>query len=173
VRHVSSRPATVGRANPNAPLTWENDDDQQPLPQSCTSSALSSNSNGSSTENTSSTLTAKGGDLPPVPAGATSSGFSSRYRDDHQATVRHGAAGGQQASAASALSSNSIANRLLHPEREPSDEYDDEFDDRYDDEVYVPREGVGSVVQGRHPEDDLPDTTMLDSVILPAIASVS
>jgi serine/threonine-protein kinase 24/25/MST4 len=36
--------------------------------------------------------------------------------------------------------------------REPSDEYDD--------------------LEDRLPEDDLPDTTMLDSVVLPAIASV-
>jgi serine/threonine-protein kinase 24/25/MST4 len=36
--------------------------------------------------------------------------------------------------------------------REPSDEYDD--------------------LEDHIPEDDLPDTTMLDSVVLPAIASV-
>jgi serine/threonine-protein kinase 24/25/MST4 len=36
--------------------------------------------------------------------------------------------------------------------REPSDDYDD--------------------LEDHHPEDDLPDTTMLDSVVLPAIASV-
>lgn len=36
--------------------------------------------------------------------------------------------------------------------REPSDEYDD--------------------LEDHLPEDDLPDTTMLDSVVLPAIASV-
>lgn len=37
-------------------------------------------------------------------------------------------------------------------QREPSDEYDD--------------------LEDHLPEDDLPDTTMLDSVVLPAIASV-
>jgi hypothetical protein len=36
--------------------------------------------------------------------------------------------------------------------REPSDEYDD--------------------LEDHIPDDDLPDTTMLDSVVLPAIASV-
>ena len=42
---------------------------------------------------------------------------------------------------------------------EPSDEYDEDFEDQPDD--------------GHAPgEDELPDTTMLDSVVLPAIASV-
>lgn len=46
--------------------------------------------------------------------------------------------------------------------KELSDEYDDDFEDQDLD------------VQNRRPqgEDDLPDTTMLDSVVLPAIASV-
>jgi serine/threonine-protein kinase 24/25/MST4 len=44
--------------------------------------------------------------------------------------------------------------------REPSDEYDDDYDD---DDIH----------DGPPPsDDDLPDTTMLDSVVLPAIASV-
>lgn len=46
--------------------------------------------------------------------------------------------------------------------REPSDEYDDD----YEDQVVDPR---AHQVTG---DDDLPDTTMLDSVVLPAIASV-
>ena len=46
--------------------------------------------------------------------------------------------------------------------REPSDEYDDD----YEDQVVDPRGHQGA------PEDELPDTTMLDSVVLPAIASV-
>lgn len=49
------------------------------------------------------------------------------------------------------------------PARDPSDEYDDDFED---DALEVRNtNGKG--------EDDLPDTTMLDSVVLPAIASVS
>lgn len=45
--------------------------------------------------------------------------------------------------------------------REPSDEYDDDYEDQDD------------VANGPPPsDDDLPDTTMLDSVVLPAIASV-
>lgn len=51
-------------------------------------------------------------------------------------------------------------NRLA---KELSDEYDDDFEDQDLD------------IRNHHPqgEDDLPDTTMLDSVVLPAIASVS
>lgn len=45
--------------------------------------------------------------------------------------------------------------------REPSDEYDDDFED---EEIHAQAQPV---------EDELPDTTMLDSVVLPAIASVS
>lgn len=47
--------------------------------------------------------------------------------------------------------------------REPSDEYDDD----YEDPVTDPR------AQNVPVDDELPDTTMLDSVVLPAIASVS
>jgi serine/threonine-protein kinase 24/25/MST4 len=54
--------------------------------------------------------------------------------------------------------------------RETSDEYDD-YDDGYD--TYPSR--VPPARQASPPPsiDDLPDTTMLDSVVLPAIASVS
>ncbi|KAF7792546.1 hypothetical protein EIP86_003587 [Pleurotus ostreatoroseus] len=44
--------------------------------------------------------------------------------------------------------------------REPSDEYDDDFED---EEIHAQAQPV---------EDELPDTTMLDSVVLPAIASL-
>ncbi|KAI0076051.1 Pkinase-domain-containing protein [Panus rudis PR-1116 ss-1] len=45
--------------------------------------------------------------------------------------------------------------------REPSDEYDDDYEDQVPD------------TRGHVPiDDDLPDTTMLDSVVLPAIASL-
>lgn len=46
--------------------------------------------------------------------------------------------------------------------REPSDEYDDD----YEDPVADPRGQIVAV------DDELPDTTMLDSVVLPAIASM-
>lgn len=45
--------------------------------------------------------------------------------------------------------------------REPSDEYDEDFEDQDEQDGPPPS------------DDDLPDTTMLDSVVLPAIASVS
>lgn len=44
--------------------------------------------------------------------------------------------------------------------REPSDEYDDDYEDQDEHEGPPPS------------DDDLPDTTMLDSVVLPAIASL-
>jgi serine/threonine-protein kinase 24/25/MST4 len=62
--------------------------------------------------------------------------------------------------------------------REPSDEYDDYDDQYYDDgQDYVVDEVAGAE-RGHHGgghdllDEDLPDTTMLDSVILPAIASL-
>ena len=61
-------------------------------------------------------------------------------------------------------------------EREPSDDYDDDdYDDQYD---YPPSpttrlDGLPSKLDDMHLDDDLPDTTMLDTVVLPAIASVS
>lgn len=55
----------------------------------------------------------------------------------------------QQATVRHGVVGSAEGNGVL---REPSDEYDD--------------------LEDHHPEDDLPDTTMLDSVVLPAIASV-
>ncbi|KAJ7040259.1 kinase-like domain-containing protein [Mycena alexandri] len=59
-------------------------------------------------------------------------------------------------------------------QREPSDEYDD-YDDQYSDS-YTTRSGSTAQLSEKlahvQLEDDLPDTTMLDSVILPAIASL-
>ncbi|KIM88795.1 hypothetical protein PILCRDRAFT_61744, partial [Piloderma croceum F 1598] len=57
-------------------------------------------------------------------------------------------------------------------QREPSDEYED-YGEHYED-VYSSRSQILQEGQGEAPlEDELPDTTMLDSVILPAIASVN
>lgn len=57
--------------------------------------------------------------------------------------------------------------------REPSNEYED-YEDQYYDHDYADEPANPKVVQNDHDplDDDLPDTTMLDSVILPAIASV-
>lgn len=99
---------------------------------------------GSSGTSNSSTSTIKG-DLPPIPG--VNAGTQRRY--DQQATVRH-------------------APSAVGVQREPSDEYDD-YEGQYTNGVDSVAAGMGNVQL----EDDVPDTTMLDSVILPAIASVS
>ncbi|KAI0323039.1 Pkinase-domain-containing protein [Amylostereum chailletii] len=138
VRNAAARPGTIGRASTNPaqvsgpPLTWEYDGGTR-----SSSSDLSINGNstrrGPSSDSASvtSSITAKGDILPPLPIPAS----SSKSTVDQQATVRHPppeAHGGKY--------------------REPQDDYED-----YDDHP---------------PEDELADTTMLDSVVLPAIASL-
>jgi len=71
---------------------------------------------------------------------------STPKKPDREATVRHG--GGSTTD----LKENNNGSAI----REPTDEYDD-----YENDIEE---------QG---EDDFADTTMLDSVVLPAIASVS
>lgn len=56
-------------------------------------------------------------------------------------------------------------------QREPSDDFDD-YDDQYLDYPEKPSP-IMQKMEELHLDDDVPDTTMLDSVILPAIASVS
>ncbi|KAJ7459061.1 kinase-like domain-containing protein [Mycena galericulata] len=150
VRHA----ATVGRSQnqiqvSGPPLTWENNGTRR--------SDGSSGSSGSYIS-TNSSITVKG-DLPPLPPSPAVS-----RRVDQQATVRHM----PEPAAGSRNSHHSV-------QREPSDEYeDDDYDDQYSD--YTARgesaaqlsEKLGHVQL----QDDLPDTTMLDSVILPAIASL-
>lgn len=93
-------------------------------------------------------------DLPPLPSSPKSPRPPSAYE---QATVRHALPGGPAPN-----------NGQEAQQREPSDE--DEYGDQYT--TTYPR-GASIVEQKRDVEDDeLPDTTMLDSVILPAIASV-
>jgi len=54
-------------------------------------------------------------------------------------------------------------------QREPTNPYEDEqYEDAYSSHSQILQEGRGEVPL----EDELPDTTMLDSVILPAIASL-
>jgi serine/threonine-protein kinase 24/25/MST4 len=85
-------------------------------------------------------------------------------RHDQQATVRNtpGSVGQEGAQRGS--------------RREPSDEYED-YGDQYPDEHRAdspsPRKQDNSQRLLSVEEDPLPDTTMLDSVILPAIASVN
>lgn len=154
VRNAAARPGTIGRANPNPmpvsgpPLTWEYNGDSVRSTDSGGSGSSQININGGrrgsssgSDSNTSisSSITAKGDHLPPIPQGQVPGRF------DHQATVRHGLPGEKGTKSSS---SGGGGQR-----KEAVDEYDDYADDRV-------------------PEDDLADTTMLDSVVLPAIASV-
>lgn len=57
-------------------------------------------------------------------------------------------------------------------QREPSDEYED-YGDQYLGTFPSKAATLQQTLEDAHLDDDLPDTTMLDSVILPAIASVS
>ena len=142
---------TVGRAQSSIkvsgpPLTWENN--------GTTRSDVDDEEDSAPASATSSTFSRRGpsasteattvGSKSELPPLPTSA--SSQRKIDHQATIRNGAA-------AAAV------------KREPSDDYDDDFEDEPN--------GYVAGANGRPPVDDeLPDTTMLDSVVLPAIASV-
>ncbi|KAF7303118.1 Protein kinase domain-containing protein [Mycena kentingensis (nom. inval.)] len=147
VRHV----ATVGRSQnpiPGPPLTWENNGTRR--------SDSSGSSGSGSYISSNSSITVKG-ELPPLPP---SPAISRRVERDQQATVRH------------APEPQRGSHRSM--QREPSDEYDDDYDDQYSDQ-YTARGSTTQLTEKMNHvqiEDDLPDTTMLDSVILPAIASL-
>jgi serine/threonine-protein kinase 24/25/MST4 len=64
-------------------------------------------------------------------------------------------------------SSGNRADMKIKHKKEPSDEFEDFGDDTYSQSTLQQR------IAPRPVEEDIPDTTMLDSVILPAIASVS
>ncbi|KAF7969012.1 hypothetical protein HWV62_10236 [Athelia sp. TMB] len=145
-----ARGGTIGRAQQNPiqvsgpPLTWENNG---------TSRSKGSGSSGSSIKSSLSKKT----DLPPLPPPEPST--PSKY-SDQQATVRNVPSGGVDLS---------TPKRAV--QREPSDEYED-YGDQYQD-TYPSRSAIIEEGRGEVPlEDELPDTTMLDSVILPAIASL-
>ncbi|KAH7875581.1 kinase-like domain-containing protein [Lentinula edodes] len=169
VRHVNDR-GTVGRShNPvqvsGPPLTWENNG---------THSYDSSSSSGGSSFRRDSSYSHK--------SNASSHGSSvtmTPNNKDQQATVRHmpPAAGATTTAAAVASTPRSGNSRVVH--REASDEYDDDFTYE-DDEGYAggyrqSDEILEEKISRTHLTDDeveVPDTTMLDSVILPAIASL-
>jgi len=101
---------------------------------------------------------AKKTELPPLPAAEPSPSSPSK-RSDHQATVRN------------APSAVDVSTPKRAPQREPSDEFED-YGDTYGDS-YPSRSQILEEARGEVPlEDEMPDTTMLDSVILPAIASL-
>jgi serine/threonine-protein kinase 24/25/MST4 len=98
------------------------------------------------------------GELPPLPP----SPAGSRGQFD-QSTVR-------KSPNVSAESHSRLSQS--HQPRQPSDEYDDDYDDQYTEAYPDPADLIEGKMNNAHLEDELPDTTMLDSVILPAIASV-
>jgi serine/threonine-protein kinase 24/25/MST4 len=157
IRH-GGRPNTIGRAHHSIraptgpPLTWENNDtapryDGPPLaPQQRIPDPTYS-----------SPATERGDrNLPPIPP------LSANSSDFHQSTVRH-----------MQPVENNRSTHGVPVQQAPSENYDD-YDDQYADTYSSTK---SSVVQQKmreiQLEDDLPDTTMLDSVVLPAIASVS
>lgn len=144
----AARPGTIGRAQQN-PIQVSG----PPLTWENDSTSRSEGS-GSSGGSFKSSLTTKG-ELPPLPT-------SNNRHSDHQATVRNLPSGGV----------DPVASGQRTVQREPSDEYDD-YDDQYLD-AYSNHSRILQEGRGQAPlDDELPDTTMLDSVILPAIASVS
>ena len=162
VRHAS-RPTTIGRSqNPiqvsGPPLTWENNGTARSDGSSNSSTTRRGTGSRASFSKQSSSMAGKG-ELPPLPPPALPP-----PELDQQATVRHLPAGG-----AGSVGSRSSQRTV---QREPSDEYevyDDQYPEPYPSHDEVLQQTLGQVQL----EDDLPDTTMLDSVILPAIASVS
>ncbi|KAA1471449.1 Pkinase-domain-containing protein [Dentipellis sp. KUC8613] len=150
VRNVN-RPGTVGRANsgpPQAsgpPLTWEYNGTTRSRGSSGSGSSIKSSNGIRRGASSDSNAT--------IPASITAKGDqlpplpqTTPKKYDHEATVRHGLASVTEAKTPKGIL-----------KRDPSDEYD-EFDDHE-----LADDGA---------DDDLADTTMLDSVVLPAIASL-
>ncbi|OJA12385.1 hypothetical protein AZE42_07537 [Rhizopogon vesiculosus] len=166
VRHAG-RPGTIGRAQNSIkvsgpPLTWEMNGTSRET--SSSSSITAKRSSGSSIRSKAE-LPPLPLSLPPQPVPQPVPQLAPQPAPQHarppsvyeQATVRH-------------MPSAGLSNENLtgHERKSSDDDYDDQYLDTY------PR--GGSVLEKREvePEDDdeLPDTTMLDSVILPAIASL-
>ncbi|KAF8956093.1 kinase-like domain-containing protein [Flammula alnicola] len=150
VRH-GGRPNTIGRSQNSVrasgpPLTWENDG----TPTKRHEESPQSPSRRVSGSSYTSSVTTKG-ELPPLPPSAGTPRFE-------QSTVRH-------------MPPPTEVRTSPVVEQHPDDyeDYDDQFVDTYSS-------AKGSMIhqkmQDIHLEDELPDTTMLDSVILPAIASL-
>ncbi|KAH9948226.1 Pkinase-domain-containing protein [Amylocystis lapponica] len=151
VRHA----ATIGRVQPNPiqvsgpPLTWEiNGSARSDTSSSNSSSTFTAGRRDTSASTAATSVNAKG-ELPPLPASGPPTP-STPKKLDQQATIRHGPAAATVA-------------------REPSDEYDYDYEDP-DADVFPAQGAAGN--RRAAADDELPDTTMLDSVVLPAIASL-
>lgn len=155
VRH-GGRPNTIGRAQHSIraatgpPLTWENNDTAPKYD----GRSLSPQKNVSSQ----SAPVAERGDrtLPPIPPSSSkSSGFQ-------QSTVRH----------MQPVENNRVVHGVVPVQPGSSQVYED-YDDQYPDTYSSTKSSiVQQKMQEIQLEDELPDTTMLDSVVLPAIASL-
>lgn len=146
VRH-GGRPSTIGRNHnsvrvPGPPLTWENDEDYTARQ----GEPVQSN-------RAPSTSVAAKGTLPPLPPSPATPQFE-------QSTVRH----------------MPLQQKPSIPITAPVEHHEEAYEDYDDQYVETYSTTKGSMIQQKLQEqlddDDLADTTMLDSVILPAIASV-
>lgn len=167
---------TLGRSSVRAagpPLTWENDGRSRTEEPSDSrykrASNVSSPHSHQAPQSYSSSITVRPehkNELPPLPPSAKPS--QTQFEPDTVRTV--------QAPVLPERPGHSNPNAVHHSQpvrREPSEDFED-YDDQYEDETY--HGGRLVAVQDKmndvHLDDDLPDTTMLDSVVLPAIASL-
>lgn len=159
VRHTS-RPTTIGRANPGPPLTWENNGTTRSDLSDASTTRRGSGSGSSGSSKYAPSVTTKG-ELPPLPPAAPQTPTKQRFE---QSTVRNmRSPGGPHVSGSK--------NSQRPVQREPSDDYED-YDDQYD---YPKSDGLQHKMEDLeldNEDDGFSDTTMLDSVILPAIASL-
>ena len=138
------------------PLTWENDGSAQR-----SNEHSSSPSRRVSTSSNNSSIAAKG-ELPPLPPSA-----SAQKTQFQQGTVRHMPPGTIE------KPHDSPTIPLSQPQAHPHHQFED-YDDQYVVDTFSSaKSGILHKIQDMQLDDDVPDTTMLDSVILPAIASVS
>ncbi|KAG6888234.1 hypothetical protein C0992_009226 [Termitomyces sp. T32_za158] len=149
VRH-NNRPSTIGRSGTMSgpPLTWENHK-VGPSDGSGPATRESGSSDYTSSINTK-------GELPPLPQSAPHTPSRSSFS---QSTIRH--------MPQSVHSPQKDSRRSV--QKESTNEYED-YDDQYVD--YPTKSDPVARMEDLHVDDDMPDTTMLDSVILPAIASL-
>lgn len=167
VRHAGR---TIGRGgsvrNAGPPLTWENE------PSPTTSQFAESKARRSPTTSTSNTYDSQSTARPGYPQGPPSPTKSTSSRFE-PSTVRHmNAVPEHQTPRPVPHSRQAEPQRAQQVQREPSDEYEG-YDDTYEDSYPSNMSAVHDKMDDLHLDDDLSDTTMLDSVILPAIASVS